>query len=59
MGNHSADNPSRIREALYWAVAHRRKILAVAVVALPLVARVVPGFPAEEVLTVVTGFLGA
>jgi hypothetical protein len=58
MGTHS-DESSKLREAWYWAVAHRRKILSGAVVALPLVSRFVPDFPSGEILTVLRGFLGA
>jgi hypothetical protein len=58
MGNHSADS-SKLREAYYFVVAHRRKILSGAVVALPIVARFVPDFPSDEILAVLRGFLGA
>jgi hypothetical protein len=58
MGTHTADS-SKLREAWYWAVAHRRKILSGAVVALPVVARFVPDFPSDEILSVLRGFLGA
>jgi hypothetical protein len=59
MGDHSTETTSALREAFYWAVAHRRKILSAAVVALPIVARVWPGFPSDEILSVLRGFLGA
>lgn len=36
-----------------WVIAHRRKLYAVSVVAIPLVARYVPGFPTDEVLSVI------
>ncbi len=45
--------------AVRWFAANRGKILGVAVVALPLVARYVPSFPADAVLSVVRAFLGA
>jgi hypothetical protein len=59
MGDHSTESSSVLREALYWAVANRRKILSVAIVALPIVSRFVPGFPSDEILAVLRGFLGA
>jgi hypothetical protein len=58
MGTHSVES-SKLREAWYWSVAHRRKILSGVVVALPLVARFVPDFPSDEILTVLRGLLGA
>ncbi|MGW5637124.1 hypothetical protein [Streptomyces sp. NPDC003832] len=58
MGTHSADT-SKLREALYWAVAHRRKLAAAVVVALPLVARLVPGFPDDVIADALRAYLGA
>ncbi|MGX1133198.1 hypothetical protein RKD49_005388 [Streptomyces glaucescens] len=46
-------------KALEWAKAYRKSILAVAVVALPLVSRYVPGFPSDEILKVLGAILGA
>lgn len=47
------------RTALTWVVTHRRKVLAAAIVAIPLLSRYVPGFPADDVLSVLRAFLGA
>lgn len=59
MGDHSADQPSKLREAFYWAVAHRRKLVSVAIIALPIVSRFVPDFPASQVVDYLRVFLGA
>lgn len=59
MGEHEAPGKPSWRVALDWALAHKRSILGVAVVALPLLSRYVPGFPAEEVLSLLRSFLGA
>ncbi|MGW6754537.1 hypothetical protein [Streptomyces sp. NPDC055006] len=59
MGEHSAEEPAKVAKALAWVAAHRRKIYGVIVVALPLVARYVPGFPADAVLKIVQAFLGS
>jgi hypothetical protein len=58
MGEHSAPE-SQWAAALGWAVRNRRKIAAALVVALPLLARLVPGFPADDVLSVLRTYLGA
>ena len=47
------------RTALTWLVTHRRKVLAAAIVAVPLISRYVPGVPADDVLSVLRGILGA
>jgi hypothetical protein len=59
MGTHSAENPSKVREAFYWAVAHRRKIASAVIVALPLVARFAPDFPTAEVKGFLEMYFGA
>lgn len=59
MGEHSVPTTSKLREALYWAVAHRRKLASALVVALPLVAHLVPGFPSEEILRALRVYVGA
>jgi hypothetical protein len=59
MGTHSADNPSKVREAYYWAVAHRRKIASAVIVALPLVSRFAPDFPTAEVKSFLELYFGA
>lgn len=58
MGTHSADS-SKFREALYWLVAHRRKVAAAVVVALPFVARFVPGFPDDVIADALRAYLGS
>lgn len=50
---------NKLASALEWALAHKRAVAAVAVVAIPLIARAVPGFPAEDALRVARLFLGA
>ncbi|MFF7408692.1 hypothetical protein [Streptomyces lydicus] len=59
LGTHSMPAAGKMRTALAWLTKHRRKVYAVVVVLLPLVARYVPGFPADEILSVVRGILGA
>jgi len=59
MGTHSVETPSRLREALYWALANRRKLAAAVVVALPFVARYVPGFPDDVIADALKAYLGA
>ena len=69
MGEHSAAEAGwkvkakRLAERTWagirWFAANRGKILGVAVVALPLISRYVPSFPADAVLDVVRAFLGA
>ena len=59
MGEHSAPNVSKVREALFWVVAHRRKVAGALVLVLPAVAHLVPDFPAEEILRALKVYLGA
>lgn len=69
MGEHSATGTGWRERAkalaaktwagIRWFAANRGKILGVAVVALPLISRYVPSFPADAVLDVVRAFLGA
>lgn len=59
MGERASQNEPAWWRALAWAVAHRRKLIAGAVVLLPLVARYAPGFPADEVLSALRAYLGA
>lgn len=62
MGEHSATTAgtwSKVRDVAGWAWRNRRKLAAGAIVALPFVARYVPGFPAEEAVDILRGFLGA
>jgi len=59
MGDHSKPRASRIRSALTWGYANRRKLALVAILALPLVSRHVPGFPADEALALLRSFLGS
>lgn len=51
--------PSKVRDALYWLVANRRKVAAAVVVALPFVARFVPGFPDDVIADALRAYLGA
>lgn len=59
MGDHSIETSSTVRDAFVWLLANRRKVVSVAIVALPIVSRFVPGFPSDEILSVLRGFLGA
>lgn len=59
MGDHSALPESTLARAKAWAWAHRRKIAMGAIVAMPLVSRVVPDFPANEAVSFLRMFLGA
>lgn len=59
MGEHGKSEPVWWSRAARWVVENRRKIYAAAVVAIPLVARYVPGFPSDEILGVLRVFLGA
>lgn len=59
MGTHSVQTPSKIREAFYWAVAHRRKIASVVIVALPFLSRVAPDFPTADVKALLELYFGA
>ncbi|MGW6920858.1 hypothetical protein ACWGA9_06175 [Streptomyces sp. NPDC054950] len=58
MGEHSAPESSWASR-LAWLVENRKKIVAGLVVILPLASRYVPGFPTDEVLSVLRVFLGA
>jgi hypothetical protein len=58
VGNHSAES-SKLREAWYWLVTHRRKVASAVIVALPFVSRFVPDFPTDDVVKVLRVFLGA
>lgn len=57
MGEHSAQTRTQTVLQALWT--HRRKIASVLVIALPLVARVWPDFPAEHILSLVSLVLGA
>jgi hypothetical protein len=62
MPDHAADSRgflSYVREAGYWAMAHRRKIASVVVVTLPVVARAWPEFPADTIASYVRTYFGA
>lgn len=62
MGDCSAPNGGwldKASRAASWFVANRRKLYAVAVVAIPLAARYIPGFPADALLDACKAFLGA
>ena len=61
MGEHSApDNGviGKARDVARWVWQNRRKVAAAALVALPVVARYVPGFPADEAVSLLRTFLG-
>ncbi|MEU0245164.1 hypothetical protein ABZ192_12665 [Streptomyces sp. NPDC006235] len=58
MGEHSAPE-NKWAAALGWALRNRRKIAAALVVALPLLARLVPGFPDDVLLDALKAYLGA
>lgn len=58
MAEHAV-NKSALREAVYWAIAHRRKIIAAVVVALPFAARLIPGFPADVIGDALKAYLGS
>ncbi|WP_406226392.1 hypothetical protein OH723_24255 [Streptomyces albidoflavus] len=53
------EEDSKLRRALRWLRDHRVAVLAVAVSAVPLVARLAPWFPSEEVLSALRILLGA
>lgn len=59
MGEHSTDSEPTWLRAAQWVVDNRRKLIAGALVALPIVARYVPGFPTDEVVSILRSFLGA
>lgn len=50
-------NP-RLKAVLTYVRAHKAQITTLAVLAVGLVSRYVPGFPSEEVLKVVAALLG-
>jgi hypothetical protein len=50
---------SHVREAGYWALAHRRKIASGLLVALPVAARIWPEFPADSIAHYVRLYFGA
>ncbi|MFI8830556.1 hypothetical protein ACIGPN_05960 [Streptomyces afghaniensis] len=58
MGDHSAPT-NKWTQSLGWLVRNRRKVAAALVVALPLVARLVPGFPGDVLLDALKTYLGA
>jgi hypothetical protein len=58
MGDHSAEY-SKVRNALYWVKAHRRKIASAVIVALPFVSRILPDFPVGEVKSFLELYFGA
>lgn len=59
MGEHSAPQDSVATRARNFAWKHRRKIAMGAILAMPLVSRVVPDFPADEAMSLLRLFLGA
>ncbi|MCX4572297.1 hypothetical protein OHB41_03670 [Streptomyces sp. NBC_01571] len=62
MGEHNAPDSGVTAKAMdvaRWVWRNRRKVAAVALVAVPVVARCLPGFPAEEAVSVLRAFLGA
>lgn len=62
MGDHSAPDSgalSKLGRVARWTWTHRRKVAAVALVAIPILARYVPGFPAAEAVSLLRTFLGA
>jgi hypothetical protein len=56
MGEHSA--PSKGAAILNYVRTHKGQVSALAVLAVGLVSRYIPGFPSEEVLRVVGVLLG-
>lgn len=56
MGEHRA--PTKCAEVLNYVRTHKTQLTALSVLAVGLVTRYVPGFPAEEVLRVVAVLLG-
>jgi len=62
MGEHSAPDggwQGKLGRAALWLVANRRKVYAGLVVAVPLLARYIPGFPADALMEAARVFLGA
>lgn len=50
---------AKVKNDAVWAVAHRRKVAAAIVVALPLISRALPSFPADDVLSFLRMYFGA
>lgn len=50
---------NKLTAAWDWVRANRKTVLAVAVVAIPLISRAIPAFPADELVSVLRAFLGA
>ncbi|MGW4986305.1 hypothetical protein ACWEQ3_01460 [Streptomyces mirabilis] len=74
MGDHSTPKPGvmssvrasanygallKVKLVLAYLVTHRRKIVSALVVALPIVARLIPDFPADDILDVLRTYFGA
>lgn len=59
MGEHSAPAHSALYNAGAALWKHRRKIASALIVALPIVSRFVPDFPAGEIVSALRAFLGA
>ncbi|MFE1126790.1 hypothetical protein ACFW6R_09050 [Streptomyces albidoflavus] len=53
------EEDSKLRRALRWLRDHRVAVMAASVAAVPLVARLAPWFPSEEVLGFLRVLLGA
>lgn len=60
MGEHRAPKPwvARIRRTLHYVRTHKAQLATLSVLAVGLVSRYVPSFPADEVLRVVGVLLG-
>lgn len=62
MGEHNAPDSgvtAKATDLARWVWRNRRKVAAAALVALPVVARYVPNFPADEAVSVLRSLLGA
>lgn len=62
MRDHSAPDGgamAKVRDVARWVWRNRRKVAAAAIIAIPLAARYVPGFPADDAVSVLRAFLGA
>jgi hypothetical protein len=59
MGEHSAPTPGKFVTAVRWLLANKGKVASALIVAVPFVSRYVPGFPTDEVVSVLRLFLGA
>ncbi|MFE1089546.1 hypothetical protein ACFW5K_19870 [Streptomyces albidoflavus] len=53
------EEDSKLRRTLRWLREHRVAVMAASVAAVPLVARLAPWFPSEEVLGFLRVLLGA